>query len=253
MIPALRSAIEVFHLLFLQQLGSRVPKNFCVLKGGCNLRFFLRSIRYSEDMDFDVQTITRDTLKKNVDAIIESAAFARILRVHAIGLRNWSAPKQTDTVQRWKLRLEVNATGEAPTKIEFSRRGVDEGVIFEPIDGHLLQQHRLAPILASHYSNDVALRQKVEALAGRTETQARDLFDLKLLIDAGAALPGIKNPKWDEILARSADRALGITFDEFRAQVVAYLPPEWQEHYGTRAAWNQLQEQVVNVLNGGGW
>jgi predicted nucleotidyltransferase component of viral defense system len=245
-VNAVRAALEVFHLLFLQQLGTRVAKDLCVLKGGCNLRFFLRSLRYSEDMDFDVQTISRETLKKNVETIIESPAFARILQVHSIAIRDWSAPKQTNTVQRWKLRLEVAGAGETPTKIEFSRRGIDEGVIFEPVDGQLLQHYRLAPILASHYRNDVALAQKVGALALRTETQARDVFDLKLLIDAGAALPG--NNKAQETLALAADRAMSIGFDEFQAQVVAFLPPDWQEYYGTRDAWNRLQEQVVDVL-----
>lgn len=226
-----------------------MPKNLCVLKGGCNLRFFLRSLRYSEDMDFDVQTVSRETLEKNVETIIESPAFTRILQVHSIAIREWSAPKQTNTVQRWKLRLDVAGAGETPTKIEFSRRGIDEGAIFEPVDGQLLQQYRLAPILASHYPRDVALAQKVEALALRTETQARDVFDLKLLIDAGATLLRKKEAK--ETRAVAADRALSITFDEFQAQVVAYLPPEWQEYYGTRDAWNGLQEQVVDVLTGG--
>lgn len=247
----LRVAVEVFHLLFLQQLGTRVPKELCVLKGGCNLRFFLRSIRYSEDMDFDVQTIARETLKKNVETILESPAFARILQVHSIAIRDWSAPKQTNTVQRWKLRLEVAGAGETPTKIEFSRRGIDEGAIFEPVDGQLLQQYRLAPILASHYSSDVALVQKVGALALRAETQARDVFDLKLLIDAGATLPSRDEANWRKTLALGGDRALSITFDEFQAQVVAYLPPEWQEYYGTPDTWNRLQEQVVDVLTGG--
>ena len=116
-------AVELFHLLFLQQLGTRVAKSLCVLKGGCNLRFFFGSIRYSEDMDFDVQTIARDTLRKNVETILKSPAFARILQVHRLALGHWSAPKQTDTVQRWKLRLQLlGGEQEAPTKIEFSRR-----------------------------------------------------------------------------------------------------------------------------------
>ena len=42
-----RQAIEIFHLLFMAQLGRRVDKSLFALKGGCNLRFFLRSIRHS--------------------------------------------------------------------------------------------------------------------------------------------------------------------------------------------------------------
>ena len=32
-----------------------------LVKGGCNLRFFFDSVRYSEDIDFDVAVIARET------------------------------------------------------------------------------------------------------------------------------------------------------------------------------------------------
>jgi hypothetical protein len=251
-----RQAIEVFHLLFLRQLGTRVPKSLFVLKGGCNLRFFFGSIRYSEDMDFDVQTIARETLRKNVETILKSRAFSTILQVQRLALARWSAPKQTDTVQRWKLRLQLlGREQDAPTKIEFSRRRIDPGALFEPLDGQLVQQYRLSPILASHYGKNRALVQKVSALAHRSETQARDVFDLKLLLDAGAVLlleGGKSKNELDLACARALSaRALSVSFDEFQAQVVAYLPPEWQEYYSAPGAWDQLQEQVVEVLRRG--
>ena len=61
-----RQAIEVFHLLFLRSFGARVDKTLFALKGGCNLRFFHRSIRYSEDMDLDIRTMAPATLRSNV-------------------------------------------------------------------------------------------------------------------------------------------------------------------------------------------
>ncbi len=48
--------VELFHLLFLDQLGRKLDKSFYALKGGCNLRFFMKSIRYSEDVDIDIRT-----------------------------------------------------------------------------------------------------------------------------------------------------------------------------------------------------
>jgi predicted nucleotidyltransferase component of viral defense system len=60
-------AVEQFHLLFLAHFGARVDKKLYCLKGGCNLRFFWKSIRYSEDIDFDVHTIAMVTLQKNPD------------------------------------------------------------------------------------------------------------------------------------------------------------------------------------------
>jgi len=242
--------VERFHLLLLSQLGARIPKNLCVLKGGCNLRFFLGSIRYSEDIDFDVQTVGRETLRKNVNAILESQSFSTILRSQRLAIVDWSAPKQTDTVQRWKVRLQLGGTEqEAPTKIEFSRRRIDSGAVLEPVNGQLVAAYGLSPILANHYSKDAAFLQKVSALAHRRETQARDVFDLKLLVDAGAK-PSGQAKKMAAEFSSAGERALSISFGEFKAQVVAYLPPEWQEYYGTSKAWDQLQEQVVDVLSG---
>jgi len=241
-----RQAIEVFHLLFLKQLGSRVDKNLWALKGGCNLRFFFKSIRYSEDMDIDVQTIAKETLRRNVNTILTSQAFAVVLRAQKLAIVQTSEPKQTDTTQRWKVRLRV-AEQELPTKIEFSRRGLDEGLLFEPVDGELLHGYRLSPMLASHYSKERAFLQKVNALANRGETQARDVFDLKLLMDAGATPAKVK-PAQKAMFATACERALELDYDAFAAQVVAYLPQEWQDYYAKRAAWESLQEAVMETL-----
>jgi predicted nucleotidyltransferase component of viral defense system len=245
----LRQAAEVFHLLFLKQLGARVDKNLWALKGGCNLRFFLRSIRYSEDMDLDVQIITRETLRRNVNAILKGPAFGMILRAQKLAITQFSEPKQTDTTQRWKVRLRLNESGqEIPTKLEFSRRGLVGDVAFEPLDGTLLQGYGLSPMLASHYSKETAFLQKVDALANRGKTQARDVFDLKLLIDAGAT-PSHHDSGQKALFATACERAVSIRQDDFTAQVVAFLPPEWQEYYSSIPAWDTLQEAVVGTLH----
>ena len=44
------------------------------------LRFFYQSFRYSEDIDFDIQTISVKTLEKNVDQILSDANFLAILK-----------------------------------------------------------------------------------------------------------------------------------------------------------------------------
>ncbi|HPK68679.1 MAG TPA: hypothetical protein PKY11_02195, partial [Kiritimatiellia bacterium] len=49
-----QATVELFHLILLDLLGRKTDRKLYALKGGCNLRFFLKSIRYSEDMDIDV-------------------------------------------------------------------------------------------------------------------------------------------------------------------------------------------------------
>jgi predicted nucleotidyltransferase component of viral defense system len=241
-------AVEKFHLLFLAQLGSRVDKRLYALKGGCNLRFFWKSIRYSQDIDFDVHTIARETLRKNVNQMLSAPGFSRILRSSKIELGQLSEPKQTDTTQRWKVHLRVDGSpADLPTKIEFSRRKFDKGVIFEPLDPEIARIHDLRPILASHYGLEAAFAQKIGALAGRAQRQARDIFDLALLAERRSAL---KVQKANKKLAVACENAMSVSFDQFKSQVVAYLPPEYQAHYGTRKVWDSLQENVVKSLEG---
>ena len=67
--PILTSQIiEQFHLLFLALLTRGTDKRSLVVRGGCNLRFFHRSIRYSEDMALDVDGIELRVLRDRVRA-----------------------------------------------------------------------------------------------------------------------------------------------------------------------------------------
>lgn len=243
-----RQTIEIFHLLFLRAFGARVDKALFALKGGCNLRFFLKSIRYSEDMDLDIHTMSVGTLRNNVSRLLEAQSFAQALRAQGIEIARTSQPKQTQTTQRWKLTLHITESGaEVPTKIEFSRRGLDGEKAVEPVDAEIIRTYRLYPVIVQHYSVHTAFAQKVSALALREQVQSRDVFDLKLLLDAGGAeqpLPATAAAN----LAIAIDNALAVDYGAFAGQVLAFLEPEYQEHYGNRKAWAELQEQVVDGL-----
>lgn len=242
-----RQAIEVFHLLFLRALSARVDPALYVLKGGCNLRFFFKSIRYSEDIDLDVRTIAVPTLTKNVGAVLSAPAFARTLRSQRMTLRNVAAPKQTQTTQRWKVQIRLDDFAQdIPTKIEFSRRRFSPDLVYEPVDSEIINGYRLYPVLVQHYTMSAAFAQKIEALALRNETQARDLFDLKLLVDAGARGPVVESIQ--KILPAAIENAMSIHYDAFAGQVLVYLEPQYQAHYGSRKIWSQIQDEVIRTL-----
>jgi len=239
--------IELFHLLFMDQLGRKLDKRHFALKGGCNLRFFLKSIRYSEDMDFDIQTVARDLVQERVRNILGSKPFNQILKSHRITVVQWSEPKQTDTTQRWKLSLRVSETAALlPTKIEFSRRGMPGDPLFEPVDPDLIRIYRLAPIMISHYPMDIAYQQKVGALADRALTQARDIFDLYWLINSGANKPLPESLRQRRVKAR--DNAMSVSFATFKSQVLAYLPLSHREQYDSEPVWETIQLTVVEAL-----
>jgi len=244
-----QQAIEVFHLLFLDVLGRKVDKRFYGLKGGCNLRFYMKSIRYSEDMDLNVQTLSKEKLQDAVEGILESKPFRQILATHGLGIVRWSAPKQTDTTQRWKLGLESrNSTIPLPTKIEFSRRRMTEGVEFESVDPALIGSYGLSPVMANHYGKVEAYRQKVEALVTRRSTQARDVFDLDLLIRSGVQ-SALGATALREGLDEAASRAMSVTFDMFKSQVLSYLHEDYQSQYDSEPVWDEMVLRIVEALN----
>ena len=240
----------MFHLVFLRALVAKgEDKGLVALKGGCNLRFFFGSVRYSEDMDLDVVVIARDTLKNKVDRLLRSPAVTAPLKAHALTIVETSAPKQTETTQRWKVGLRREGD-ELPirTKVEFSRRDAIQGTTFEAADREVLRPYGLTPVLALHYTTGAAIRQKIRALAARTEPQARDVFDLSLLLarsDAAGLALDATAAGW---LADAIDHAMGISFDEYASKIVAFLEPTHAEVYAERSTWNAMQEDVVARL-----
>ena len=244
------SFVEQFHLLFLAQLARRVKPALFVLKGGCNLRFFHKSVRYSEDMDLDLGEIGAGAFRDKVRELLASRPFAQILEARGVGIERVSEPKQTDTTQRWKLGLRVQGSSLAlPTKIECSRRGLEDGVVLGSVDPIVARAYRLPPFMVSHYDGDSALRQKVGALAGRRETQARDVFDLHHLLAGGATLRA--SPEGDgNVMERARANALTVDFGTFKSQVLAYLEPEAQPQYDSVSAWDTIVLELVEALRG---
>src|SRR5438105_4480277 len=114
----------MFHLVFLRALTARgEDKALFALKGGCNLRFFFGSVRYSEDIDIDVAVVAKGTLKNKIERLLYAPTVAGPLKTHAIEIVDISAPKQTDTTQRWKVGIRAQGAAlPLRTKIEFSRR-----------------------------------------------------------------------------------------------------------------------------------
>src|SRR3989338_8394394 len=175
---------EVFHLEFLRWFGRKLASDNYCLKGGVNLRFFFKSIRYSEDMDIDIIGARVDKVKKTVMDILSVRGFSDSLK--SFGIEKVVPPditkaKQTETTQRFKIHLLTSAGEDLFTKIEFSRRGMKGAAVIEPVSALILRAYKMAPLLVPHYDADSAVIQKIHALAQRSVLQARDIFDLFLL------------------------------------------------------------------------
>lgn len=245
-----KQIVEQFHLLFLDQLGQQLDKRMYALKGGCNLRFFFQSIRYSEDIDIDVTTISKITLTNKVQKILTSTPFAQILQVRDIKIQSINAVKQTETTQRWKILLTSSHSSlPVHTKIEFSRRGIDDGIEFGAINKLLTQQYQLPPIFIPHYNAFAALRQKFSALINRTETQARDVFDIYLLLQYATDIEKIISVLSSDDCQKIIDSTLSISFDDYNSLVVNYLEPIYLKQYEDPAIWQKIQLSILELLS----
>ena len=240
----------MFHLVLLRALVAKgEDKSLIALKGGCNLRFYFGSIRYSEDMDLDVTVMSGGTLKNKVERLLQSPLVAAPLKTRAIEIVETSSPKQTDTTQRWKIGLRIKGIDLAiRTKVEFSRREAMTGAAFEPVGGEALRPHGLTPFLATHYTTHAAIAQKILALAGRNEPQARDVFDLNLLLARPESHTLALADSQKRSLARAIDQAMSISFDDYASKVMAYLDPGQAALFEERSSWDAMQEAVVSRL-----
>ena len=239
--------IELFHLMFLRQFNTQIDAKLYAIKGGCNLRFFFGSVRYSEDLDMDVCTIQQKTLENKVNKILMSLPLLKSIQSYGIDRLDVSSPKQTQTTQRWKIQLHTEHA-EMPyhTKIEFSRRRDTIHAAFENVNMKICQTYHLPPIRLSHYDLQEAITQKVLALAHRSLTQARDIFDLYYLLHLNTPNISVKQ----NVLIKAKEALLSINFDDYKSQVINFLEPEEQQIYNDRDYWSTISNKVFLYLNG---
>lgn len=241
-------AIELFQLAFCQVASAQLPLADFALKGGGNLRFFLRSRRRSADLDLDHLGRDFDRFARRVDEALASRALSELLRMREIRLLfERRRAKDTETVKRWKFKLARPGMEDASSKIEFSNRGSSAQPVFEQMDAELARSLGGVAVRINHYPPVAAIEQKVGALAGRRATEPRDVFDLDHLfrqypdtLPQAELEPGTTRD--------SIDRALQIPYADYQTLVVEYLEEGFVDLYGTEQAWTDMVLRVVQHL-----
>ena len=242
---------EIFHLEFLRWFGRKTRADRYSLKGGVNLRLFYGSIRYSEDMDIDVQRLSVVDVREITMGILGAGAFAVSLEpfgVKAVVPPDMAKAKQTDTTQRFKIHLLTGAGDDLFTKIEFSRREAHGAVVASPVPSSVTRAYKIMPVIVPHYDAVSAFCQKVGALAGRSVTQARDIFDLYLLSSLVGAMDVAPAALSAPVLAKACENVFAVEYDEFQGAVVTYLSEDDRQVYERRAIWDELKLKVSDLL-----
>jgi len=95
-----------------------------------------------------------------------------------------------------------------------------------------------------HYVKEAAIRQKLDALGGRREAQARDVFDLNMLVPdpvPGKLVEFLAKELATNRLKEAHARALAITHSEYEGQVFEFLGEEARGRYGNESAWDEMR------------
>lgn len=241
-------AIELFHLTFLEVASIQLrPIEAYAVKGGVNLRFFLGSRRRSADLDLDHVGRKFGAFAEQVDALFASRQLAELLRTRQLRLVAPRRSKDTDTVKRWKLSLAGPEMADAASKVEVSQRLASGQPVVGPVDDELARRLGGLAVRLQHYAPPVAIEQKVSALAGRSATEPRDVFDLDHLF---RAFPdAVAQLRLDEGTTRAAiARALEIAYADYRALVVDYLDEDLVDLFSGEDAWADMVLRVTSRL-----
>lgn len=243
---------EIFHLEFLRWFGRKIKAEYYALKGGVNLRFFFNSFRYSEDMDLDIYGVKVNVLQEIVMKILQTPALSENLKpfgIEKVTPPNIMKAKQTETTQRFKIHLISSAGEDLVTKIEFSRRGLTQGIVIETVSAPILRTYKLPPLLVSHYNLQSTASQKINALASRAMIQARDIFDLYIL--SSQYKPPLKSEKIKingSRLRKAYENVFEVDFKQFKDTVLAYLSSDEQDLYNSPSVWDELKLKVANFI-----
>lgn len=240
---------EFFHLTLLRHLNYRLSGRSYAVKGGICLRFFHRSPRLSQDMDLDVLSqVRRSTLEGSVDGVLESRPLQNNLRPNGILRLKISKPKQTDTIQRWKVSLELEKGIPLSTKIEFSRRAETIDYSSGIPNAEILREHRCMPFAAQYYDAAGMTVQKISALASPARFALRDLFDLfHLFTVAGVRPEDWKSPLGNDTIEQAMQKSERFEFGDFSNQVLPFLSDELRNTFDEQG-FQRLREAVHRNL-----
>jgi len=246
-----QQVVESFHLALMTVLGARGGRDAFVLKGGASLRFFLKSIRYSEDVDIDVPAMEQWRFTDRIKTAVEGETLARLLALLGTTMSQGYRKDASATKEDWSFEL---AHPDVPlpvwTRLEVSYREydypVDSWFPDRPASDIMAPYARVlrAPVIM-RYRIPIAMSQKVRALYGRKETQPRDVFDLDFLF---RGWPDRPTDLEEAEIGTAVDRIFEIGYGEYASRVVTMLDPALASLYETEEAWGDMQQGVIDAL-----
>ncbi len=249
---------EAFHCTLLANLPSDyrdppVGAPALRLKGGVNLRLFLDSPRYSEDVDFDLMPKRGPKFLDHLKQLLADSRFLSALLklgITGVSINKIHGGRSDSHGFRQKLALTHGGVQYA-TKIEVSYREETPAGDAQclPIPDRLCQRYGIASgVRVAAYPSTVAAMHKVLALSRRDPPQTRDAFDVDFLIhnrdpemvDATRRLVSTRMTMAQ--VRAAAETVAAFDHESFKFQVAEYLSDTLRNN--AIAAWGPQRERV---------
>jgi hypothetical protein len=197
------------------------PESF-ILFGGANLVLFQESVRHSADLDLHLRGDAppvgelTEVLRQGLEPL------ASLLELHPLGMKVFGAGQDL-------AKISVSSRdGVAVFTIDLNRMGsvIEAGIEEQVLEG--LGTANRANV--KFVTKDHQLLQKAETFLLRRAVKARDAFDIRFLLDRGAALRGHLRDHLADLLLGDIDREYiveriaSVTDGLCRAELREFLP-----------------------------
>ncbi|MCP1674505.1 putative nucleotidyltransferase component of viral defense system [Natronocella acetinitrilica] len=195
------------------------------LKGGMAMHAVLGSERTTKDIDFaHAEGAPPERVRRAVERGISEALSSGLLEDVRV-----TAPKQTDTTNRWKINGRA-AGSHVQLTIEMKRHPLPEG--------HIIRRQYLPPVgagatptLVESYDAIAMAAAKTAALLSENRSAPRDLYDLALLVELRvdppvALLANAGVEALSRMQANLWQKLEGMDYPRFCAEVLDFLPRE---------------------------
>jgi len=215
---------DTFQQRLLTFLFRGSESSSLVLKGGGAMRIRTDSARYTQDLDFDHDPRrSLSSLQKTI-----RSAIGRALKGSGLSEASVTAPKQTDTLARWKISARTELGVMLQLTVEVSRRTRPDAQHIVSIPTQV-SDLTLPRVYVTVYDDQALAGQKLSAMLDERRTAARDVYDLELLLGRGACPEGevIESLGGSEFVLKAVAAKLDLMdWAMFRDQVLPTLPAD---------------------------
>lgn len=239
---------RLLSAVFSQDIATRLA-----VKGGFAMRIYTQAKRLTKDIDLQADPqVSMGAVARTVREGIKSALASGLMENVSV-----TEPKQTETVQRWKINGTVSGgASNVHITVEVSRRGMPNEDLLVRREFLPDQASGALPAVVTMFSPSQMLVSKMAALAASNRTAARDVWDLndlfQIMVEMRVEPPiGLIAQFGEERLAEMQraidDKLESMPWAVARDQLISFLPQAIASTFDENS-WELMRTRTSVVL-----